>query len=250
MNKIKITLFLIGVIALTGCVKQAPRYNPHDFQAAHSKKGVVIFQMSEPVKNRKIYPDGDIAPPISINKIGSDEKYDLNYYTVFDHKYNYSERMVMLDPGVYYIDTITLHIHNSGRVLRKYKSPGIKKLHSHPDVFMILRGAFEVKENKVTYLGHLKLRPKWDLGELPFTVHNEIHKVKSDLLSSKFAELSEQVELGTFYNIGSVIMTEKGKSTLIDLKDLKDSVAWKYIRKNSQNNEGITKLKMISNLQI
>ncbi len=215
MKQFKKIGFILCIAAfLTGCAHKPPQYNSKIFNESTSNKGVVILHRTEPLKNRKYFTEGDAGIMFIFKKLGDDKEYKLNYMKLFTTEYNYSDRVIMLDPGIYYIDEISLNPELN--TIRFYKSPGIKILKKNSSIYIIKYGAFEVKSNQVTYLGHLKLTPYHNVGKLPFCAINEMEKLKRDLRARGYFDLAKQVVFEKFYNIGSLIVKRNNSYQIID----------------------------------
>jgi hypothetical protein len=123
----------------------------------------------------------------------------LDAYTIFVQlkPRDLVKKHIVLEPGLYYIDYIDLV--QTGGLIRWFPSPGIRK-------DFITYGMFEVKAGEVLSLGHL------DVTGVNFKHYNtNMNELKSQLIDSDLdiSELSSKLKLGTFYNRGSFLVTDK-----------------------------------------
>lgn len=116
---------------------------------------------------------------------------------------DYSDCVMMLDPGIYYIHFLELkpsHLLNGSTLAQWYHS-GVNKISENEYLFKI--GAFEVKSGQVSYLGNLHLESD---GKLPFKIINEIDLAKESLQKTGLSNLASKLELQPFYQPGTIFI--------------------------------------------
>ena len=193
-------------------------YNQEAF--ALGNKGIAILYITEHAADA--FNKTNISLPYRLKKFGKNEILHIREQESLIpiglyNPHNYSSNVMMLDPGVYYINHLTLN--RNGNFIRWYSGPGIKKVkNNHIDnKYLVTIGAFEVKPGKVSYFGHAHLP---HLGELPFKIINEMEQVKADLKEKGLNELAEKVEWQPFYQAGSVIIKKDGKFSFIAYEEI------------------------------
>lgn len=153
------------------------------------------------------------------------------------NEHEYSSCVMMLDPGVYYIDRLSLN--SKGNLHRWYPSPGIMPLSSaNKDIkkYFVRIGAFEVKPGKVSYFGYLKLP---DSGRFPFEMTNDSTRARADLKKKGLENLANKLEFQPFYQAGSVLVQTKEKNFFIPREEMEPRVK-QYVEKVRQHLEEIT----------
>jgi hypothetical protein len=165
-NPIQI-FFSFNIIFLISCADHAPpeAYDPTTF--ALGEKGIVILRTTEDAP--QIFKNPKVALPYILKKIGEEKVLSVsrnpNFVAAIYNPDNYDADMMMLDPGVYYIDSLNLNIGTQYRV-RKYPGPGIKKIKSTVgNKYVVTIGAFEVRPGQVLYLVMLICAP-WGIFRL------------------------------------------------------------------------------------
>ena len=193
-------------------------YNQENF--ALGNKGIAILYITEHAANT--LNKTNISLPYRFKKLGDNKTLHLRQQISLIPRglynpHNYSSNVMMLDPGIYYIDYLSLN--QNGNLIRWYPGPGIKKINNKQvnNKYLVTIGAFEVKPGKVSYFGHAHLP---HLGELPFKIVNEIEQVKADLKEKGLHELAEKVEWRPFYQVGSVIIEKDGTFSFIAYEEI------------------------------
>ncbi|MBW8309996.1 MAG: hypothetical protein K0M45_10265 [Candidatus Paracaedibacteraceae bacterium] len=165
-----------------------------------------------------------VALPYHLKKMGEEKVLQItrnaNFTPTLYNPKDYDADMMILDPGVYYIDYLILNssTHYSSRW---YPGPGIKKSKSKTgNKYLVKIGAFEVKAGQVLYLGQANLPTG---GELPFNIINEIDEVKAYLQSKGFNDLANKVEFKPLFQQQSGIIEKNGKVSLINAEVIKRS---------------------------
>jgi hypothetical protein len=212
-----LTLLSISTL-ISGCsiIPSVDTYDPNVFSSG--SKGVAILRVSEHASY--LSNETDMSLTYNIKRIGDDQaarKNALNSFIPGSFNYHdYTNDVMMLDPGIYYIDFLQLdqkHRNQDG-VIPAYQGPGITKLQGDStDKYRVEIGAFEVKPGKVTYFGHASLS---ESANLPFTIKNELDKVKAELKKGALNELSDKIEPGQFIQTGNVIIDKSGNNTGIN----------------------------------
>lgn len=207
---------------MTGCgggykYKKIEPYSPESF--AQGKKGIVFFDIAEGGLNKNAslsyilikLEERDVRYRVNVNSGFS----DLFSFKAF--KRNASQSLLYLDPGIYYIDYISLlETYNTTRWL---PSPGYKDNY-------FLYGAFEVKPGQVTNMGQLIIN-----SELKFNHISNTDLVKKQLIENKKGELVDKVIDGNFYQRGSVVFRDKDEH----YKLLSSTVIQEYHKKLIQH---------------
>lgn len=135
----------------------------------------------------------------SIKKIGSKVSIpifnnELDTYQIFTKKPKEPDlvkKHIVLEPGLYYIDKITLL--TEGNLNRWYSSPGIAEN-------LIIYGAFRVKAGEVISLGKL------DVTGGKFKHYDNFNALKEQLKGSDISELTDSLKIKNFYNRGSLLI--------------------------------------------
>lgn len=186
--------FIVMAFIQSGCF--APKYLSMDAYKKEllfkDQKSIVFFDVAEKFSN-----GNTMSSDYTLVKLGDpDTTYKLeagNFFERFKAKpfnRNASRRLLILEPGIYYVDYIALT--TIGSYERWLPSPGIKK-----DQF--LYGAFEVKANEVVDMGRV-------LYDEPMIEHiQDIEQLKKELKEHGKEELSEKVMEGVFYPSGTQV---------------------------------------------
>ena len=186
-------LFLSVVLSSCGGYKYH-KMEPYTHESfAQGKKGVVFFDIAEGNASLSYIlvklEEKDIRYRVDVNSGFS----DLFSFKAF--KRNATQSLLYLDPGIYYIDYISLlDTYNATRWL---PSPGYKDNY-------FLYGAFEIKSGQVVNIGQLVIN-----GELKFNHVRDTGLVKKQLIENKKEELAGKVMKGNFYQRGSVVFRDK-----------------------------------------
>ncbi len=209
MNKLyPIIIAVIFITNLSGCASSIPtldKYNDAEFQTG--SKAVVFIQVSEGNNPEEATP---LHYTLSkLQKIPNEYSVVSTRTFYFKHTdINYANSMMMLDPGIYYINHVTLlsSFYNN----HWFSSPG---LHHNT----ILYGAFEVKAGDVASIGKLVIPYNMCL---PFNKYNDIERVKKDLKKAGYIDLANKVQDHPFYNSGSTyIENQQGKYKLTSITE-------------------------------
>tara|TARA_A100000171_G_C2105760_1_gene132220 strand:+ start:192 stop:1031 length:840 start_codon:yes stop_codon:yes gene_type:complete len=209
----KSNIVFVMCALLSGCLTTV---SPDTYDAKKfykEEKGIAILLMTEHAP--ETMGSTDIALNYTIKKLGSDQTYHIDGSNsllpgVYNN-HNYSPYVMMLDPGIYYIDSINLR--RIGYLIRWYPSPGLKVFSKGvKKKYLFTLGVFEVKPGKVSYFGHLKHSKTF-----PFKIVNELKKVKADLKNAEMEDLAHKVAFDDhFYQAGSFMVEGKdGKRTFI-----------------------------------
>jgi hypothetical protein len=191
------TSFLFCLLLLGSCI--GPKYLTMDSykkNALQDQKSVVFFDITESYENELGHKRVESLHYV-LAKLG-DEKtiYEittttwLERFSLKPHTRTASERLLILEPGIYYVDYVALT--PNANYSRWLPSPGIKDGE-------FLYGAFEVKPNEVVDMGRLNLQ------EPDFEYSQNIDQLKQELKSEKKEELVSKVKPGVFYPAGSAI---------------------------------------------
>lgn len=230
---------LFIAILISGCAttpNSPDSYDPKVFSAG--QKGVVIMRVTQHAP--KTLNNTDISQSYGLRRIGGDKVYYVNENNSFIpgvyNAHDYSSSIMMLDPGIYYIDSLSLN--DKGNLRRWYPSPGIALLSKKDGVkkYFVRRGAFEVKAGQILYLGYLKLP---DSGKFPFQIINEVDKAKTDLRKNGLTDISDKIQFQQFYQAGSILIESNGKFTVITREEMEPRIK-QYVEKAKQHFEEIT----------
>ncbi|MEI6628352.1 MAG: hypothetical protein WCN27_02990 [Alphaproteobacteria bacterium] len=215
-NKLTKIIFYAFIFMLSGCaiLPEVDSYDPKVF--ANSQKGIVIFKIVEN-SNGESLKDG-FEPSYRIRKLGGTEVFRVDgkngLVKIFADS-SYCSQVMMLDPGVYYIDYLALA--QMGNIIRWYPGPGIVPINKETkNKYLVTIGAFEVKPGKISYLGLANLPG----GELPFQITNEIEHVRTDLKSKGMHELAEKVVFEPIYKDTSVIIREGDNVSFVSSEEI------------------------------
>ena len=207
-GNIFVLLFL--AIILSSCashlIKPIPNYSPECFFHPDNKKGIVFLSITE---------DG-VSLPFEIKKLDETVPYIVRgSHNIFGSNlpsYN-KKNLLLLDPGIYYIDYISLlEINNT---TRWFPSPGLE---IRDGIGMVKYGMFEVIANQVLFLGNIN-----------YTMNGLELQTNTSLLEKQLAESSDHKILltkltqGKLYTKGSAIYLKDGKCRMIDVEEIR---AW------------------------
>lgn len=210
MNKnisINLILSVILSVLLSGCGGNflSHKYNTAIFNEQH--KAVAVLKISVPGKYTEI-PTSFVLVKLNdnYNDPNKREAYSINANAWFPE--NYSDKVAMISPGLYYIDYITWVTISYPYTTTHYTAvPGISKKG------IIVYGAFEVKPGDVAYVGNLILKKNgvdFNLEKI-----NELEQVKKDLIKNKQNDLSAKIKEIKFYNRGSIVHRNANGSFII-----------------------------------
>lgn len=219
--KIKLNIFaaLFVTTLISGCLTT---YSPDSYDSkvfSSGKKGIAVLQVTQ--YSPQVFEKTNFSLTYHLKKLGDDKKYIIysrnSFFPGISNEHDYTSSVMMLDPGIYYIDFIRLV--NQGSLTRWYPSPGIKLLSSKGGTkkYIIQMGAFEVKPGKVSYFGYLNLESS---GKLPFKITNEIEKARTDINKNEQGEISNRLEFQPFYQAGSVLIETNGKMSIIKREEI------------------------------
>lgn len=132
--------------------------------------------------------------------------------------------ILMLEPGIYYIDYLSLEENVSygagrsfSRSIKGY-SAGLQQIsNKNSNKYLVTIGAFEIKAGKVSYFGTLHL-PK--TGKFPYIITNEFDQVKTELNNNDLKDLASKLELQTFYQPGSVLIEKNGVLSFVSSEEI------------------------------
>jgi hypothetical protein len=200
-----VCIFFLSV-ALSGCVHMLEEKNYQKF--LKGEKGVVLFTVSKPYTKA---PNGTISKKETrsfvLHKIKDKAHKDNSYRQYISgvcREDCYVENILFLDPGLYYIDEITVD-HGWG-VVYTLPSPGYKDHH-------VMYGAFEVKAGEVIGLGNLVVNRD---SEKMLSFMREDDQIKKELQASKYHDMASKIVPGSFYESGSIIeIKDSGKKVII-----------------------------------
>lgn len=224
LEVLKNTLVLLTFSLLTGCASPglSSKYNAEEF--AQNQKGVVIVRISQ--KALQSFCNTDLNLNYVLKRIGQNEGYTIDaknaYFSGISNKHDYADSILMLDPGTYYLDSMTLDTEQKGNytITRAYLSPGIEEIPNDKfnQTLLFKYGAFQVNPGQVIYLGHLHLEKD---GKLPFTVIKEFEKAKDDLTKRHHENLASRLKCAQFYQGRSIYLEDaRGKITLLSASEL------------------------------
>ena len=110
-----------------------------------------------------------------------------------------TEKHIMLDPGMYYINGIQLVAYSNEKNYFQY-SPGIRD-------DLILLGLFEVRPGEILSLGQI------DISSKKLSYNNNIDSLSEQLRDKEdMADLAYKVKLGKLYRNGSLLLRDKNSN--------------------------------------
>ena len=110
-----------------------------------------------------------------------------------------TEKHIMLDPGMYYINGIQLVAYSNEKNYFQY-SPGIRD-------DLILHGLFEVRPGEILSLGQI------DISSKKLSYNNNIDSLREQLRDKEdMADLAYKVKLGKLYRNGSLLLRDKNSN--------------------------------------
>lgn len=218
---LKIIMVCVAVSFLTACATGlSSKYNPQEF--AKNQKGVVVVRMSQ--NDPGNLGKTDLNLTYHLKKVGDKNHYVITgknaFFSGISNKHNYSDSIIMLDPGTYYIDYISLNSEEgyNSTTLYSFPAPGYDTIPSDKfnNALAFKYGAFTVNPGEVIYLGHLHLK-----GDrvLPFQNINEFEKAREDL-SKKHDNLALRIKPAQFYQGGSLYLEDNKKAKLVSINEI------------------------------
>ena len=217
-------LCFVGILC-SGC-QSGPTYNAKNLSQAN--KGTVFFAITEDgaslyfrikkLESKKSLASKQVTSDFTYS-VQSNEGFMFNGCPLYKTK-----NMLILDPGIYYIDCISLKTQSSllsnTIITRWLDAPGIIN-------GVIKYGAFEVVANEVHFIGNLVYSES--SNSLNLNVDRQM--IDKQLLSnSKCKLLLENMKMGTFYNSDSVIYKDENENYKILSKEKIDDVTKKNNR--------------------
>ncbi|MFQ3307120.1 MAG: hypothetical protein ACI8ZF_000360 [Candidatus Midichloriaceae bacterium] len=200
-------LFFVLCIILTSCSANFD-FKKDEFE--QKKKGVVFFTVK----------DQDLRQNFILRKLASDKSVYENGYDYYSNKY----KIMCLEPGIYYLDTIYLSS-SSYNIIRSYPSPGLKN-------DKLLFGGFEVKGGEILAIGVLNINSYTQ----QFDFYEDFQNIKRDLEKSPYPELASKLKRGKFFMRGSTVAFKDQKFVLLDKeKSEKDSLIKKLCKEGKVN---------------
>lgn len=110
-----------------------------------------------------------------------------------------TEKHIMLDPGMYYINGIQLVAYSNEKNYFQY-SPGIRD-------DLILLGLFEARPGEILSLGQI------DISSKKLSYNNNIDSLREQLRDKEdMADLAYKVKLGKLYRNGSLLLRDKNSN--------------------------------------
>ena len=229
-------LFLTANILLVGCgitSKSAyfnkETYSPKDY-------GIVTFKISQSrapgLFNKKTDNYSELY--FKFMKLGETGSYhggtEIDSW-LYSAKETYKHGILMLKPGIYYIDYIALL--PSATKIYWFPSPGVQEVHSNEKKYYYVNyGAFEVKVGAVTHLGDLRISSNYSL---PFKITNEINKVKEYFIENEFdRKIIDKIRFDKFYQRGSIISLTKTGYRILP-KELLEKISVDHIVSTSKS---------------
>lgn len=236
--KIKLNILAVLFVAtlISGCLTT---YSPDSYDSkvfSSGTKGIAVLQVTQ--YSPHFLEKTNFSLTYHLKKLGDDKKYIIHSRNSFlpgiSNEHDYASSVMMLDPGIYYIDFIRLI--NQDSFMRWYPGPGIKLLSSKDGTkkYIIQMGAFEVKPGKVSYFGYLNLESS---GKLPFKITNEIDKARADINKNEQGEISNKLEFQPFYQAGSVLVEKNGHMSIIRREEIDHKIKEVMNKANQQFDE-------------
>lgn len=202
-------IFLIcASMALTGCVTLLDMYSNHKDVKAYDlenfssgKKGGVILSFS---KKGKLHEDIAFA----CKKWEQDQVYarDKSIGGI-----NMDFSFITLDPGVYYIDVISLSNREFSNGISKITSNNAKKA-------LVKYGAFIVNPGRISYLGNIEINNFSMQNE--YNVSYDMPRVEANLKKANVQHLASLIDTQTLYNPGSVIVEKNGDVNIVSAEEI------------------------------
>lgn len=217
MFLVKKVINIIMFVLMIGCSNLPSKYNQKIFQEQY--KAVVIIDIVTPNLNffNKYYEQKINFLLVKLNDSYNDpnkrETYFINTDSIFSG--NYNNKLFMINPGIYYIDSMSWKENYYGySTMYNTILPGISK------TGLVVYGAFEVKPGDIAYVGKLLLNINNIKGKnFGFDIEkiNDIDQIKKDLVKNKQNELINKIKEVKFYGKGSVVnRSPKGVFTIKD----------------------------------
>lgn len=221
VQTLKVIILFVGVCLLSGCTTSLPyKYKAEEF--SKREKGVVVFNISQ--SDTGLLRKSNINLSYHLKRLGEDGVYRVDVKNgLFPGIYNthsYSDSILMLEPGIYYIDHVTLC--GDGNTEYWLPSPGIERIASEQfeDAYVFKYGAFKVNAGDVVYPGHLYISGR---GTYSYKNVNELEKAKTDLTNGNHVILAQQLKPTDFYKNGSLYLNESGKYSLISTEQIEQA---------------------------
>ena len=228
----KFLMFCVLGILCSGCqsINTKEVYSPE--KLSQLNKGVAFFAITENgsslfFRMKKLESEKSLAS----KQVRSDSTYfvESNEGFIFDGAPLYTTKnMLVLDPGIYYIDYIRLKTDSSflssTRTSRWLDSPGISN-------GIIRYGAFEVLASQIHFIGNLVYSEKSN----SFNLNVDRQMIDKQLNDTKYKSLLDNIKIGKFYRSGSVVYKDETGNYQILSKEKVDDVTKEIIKKNKSN---------------
>lgn len=234
------------ILCVSGCGNYRNMYIKDIKGFEKGEKGIVFFDMKKVDEgcskeqcystDYKIQGLDDNLEPTKMYFTGptvtTREDGRVDYVNLSGHA-NYYLNALFLEPGIYYIDKITLsRKYTDSHVITKYlPEPGYEDE-------VVKYGAFKVEGGKAIALGALYI----DADNSSLLFKKEDDKIIKDLQGTEYSYLIDKLESGVFYTRGSVILLDNdNKPQIIPsnvMKKIKEDRKRKLIKKKMQELEG------------
>ena len=225
MKKLRHLIFIAtALLTLNSCMsfQNETDYDAEEF--TKGKKGLVFLSFQEWGKD--LY--------MTLRKAGTEKYYSINGSNdgFFTTTPNYG-KFFMLDPGLYYIDSVQLNTTSSGNftTYRKLLSPGTQDN-------IVKYGAFRVYANKVHYFDTISY-----LDGRPFSYKNNLAESKKALQEGEadgeesYKNLLKNIKRSKFYKRGSLLYKNKeNRYALIDSETVDQFRKKRRLAQKRENN--------------
>ncbi len=213
MKKLSVTAIITFiVITLSGCANKSTSpnlYNEETFKS--NNKAIAFIQIAQGDDPKEAQPLGYTLKKLSDSNSESIHVDPPSTFFSTHSTINYAKNIIMLTPGIYYFDKITLFTEDN--IIYWLSPPGFLNKE-------IVYGAFEVKAEDVISLGKLVISND---SNPHFKVYDDIEKVRKDLNKAGYTDLANRVKVRTFYNSGSAYLkNNKGKTELVSNTEIEE----------------------------
>jgi len=193
---------LFACVFINGCSQKdltlSHKYSDHGFNKQN--KAVVIMKIVQPVKS--IFNiNSEYGAGFRLIKLNDNSFYNSKRESYYMPAYgdsfwgintNYSDRIAMVNPGIYYIDNIRW---SDGAFEYFSRSAGLSPKG------IVVYGAFEVKPGDVAHVGKLLISS----DTIILTKTDDLNNVKNDLSKANKHDLNQKIKSVEFYGRGSVV---------------------------------------------
>jgi hypothetical protein len=229
---VKFLNIFIFLVFCSGCrsYNVGEGYSPEKFNQLN--KGIAFFAITEGICSLSFeIKKLESEKVITSRQVKSNTIYsvDSNEGFMIDGGPSYTTKnMLFLDPGLYYIDYISLRTSRSfltsTTTSRWFPSPGI-------DDGVIKYGAFEILPNQVHFIGNLVYSEKSN----SFRLDIDRRIIDKQLNNSKYNHLFDSMKIGKFYKSGSIVYKDKNGDYKVFRKEELNQVNEEIIKRNKLN---------------